>query len=117
LVPTFIPFTIHWYAGKRPPFCGMEVYVTGCPWHDGFAEDETAVLTGRVTLTVIDTGAAFAGFPVVHESAEVSLQVTMSPFEGMYVYVELFVPTTWLFTFHWYWGAAPPLTGVAVYVT
>ena len=31
LVPTFTPFTCHWYEGVAPPFTGVAVNVTGVP--------------------------------------------------------------------------------------
>jgi hypothetical protein len=58
-----------------------------------------------------------AGLPVAHVASEVSTQVTTSPLTGAYEYVGLFVPAFTPFTFHWYAGVVPPLTGVAVNVT
>ena len=55
-----------------------------------------------------------AGLPDVQVSDEVSVQVTWSPFRGMYEYVERFAPTGIPFTFHCYEGEEPSLPGYAV---
>ena len=55
-----------------------------------------------------------AGLPLGHVAFEVSVQVTASVFDGIYVYVLLFVPALVPFTFHWYAGVGPPFVGVAV---
>lgn len=47
----------------------------------------------------------------------VMLQLTLSPFESVLLKVTLLFPAFVPFTSHWYCGAVPPLTGVAVNVT
>ena len=72
-----------------------------------------------VGFALIDMVTTFevAGLPAAQSAFEVSRQLTMSLFAGVYVYVGLFVPTVVPFTFHWYAGAVPPLVGAAVKVT
>jgi hypothetical protein len=44
LVPTFTPFTFHWYVGAVPPFTGLAVNTMGAPAHTEFAEALIATL-------------------------------------------------------------------------
>lgn len=62
----------------------LAVKVTGLPWQDGFEEAPILTLTGSDVLTVIVIELEVAGFPVVQVEFEVSLQLTTSPFTGMY---------------------------------
>jgi hypothetical protein len=58
-----------------------------------------------------------AGFDDAHNTPEVNIHETESPFTGVQVYEILFAPTLIQFTIHWYAGETPPLTGMAVKVT
>ena len=59
-----------------------------------------------------------AGLPVGHVAFEVKTHATISLLEGSWLKVALVAPVTLLpLTFHWYPGAVPPLTPVAVNVT
>jgi hypothetical protein len=60
-VPTFIPFTLHWYAGVEPPFTTFAVKVTAVPAHtvpptpvviltDGTTDGSTVITTLPVML-------------------------------------------------------------------
>ena len=54
---------------------------------------------------------------LAQEAFDVITQLTICPFvKVVVVYVALLVPTLLPFTFHWYDGVVPPLTGVAVKV-
>ncbi len=83
MVPTFTPFTCHWYAGVVPPLVGVAVYVTEVPEQTGFAEGAMDTLTGNVVLTVIVTVLDVAGLPVAQDAFDVRTQVTASLFKGM----------------------------------
>jgi hypothetical protein len=93
------------------------VYVTGIPKHEGLVGVEMLTLAGIDPLTAMVTGEEVLGLPLTHVALEVSVQVTTSPFAGVWVYVGQFVPTLAPFTFHWYTGAVPPLIEVPVNVT
>jgi hypothetical protein len=114
LVPALTAFTFHWYCGEVPPLIGVALKVTGVPSQTGFAEGEMLIPTVDVGFTVMVTVFDVAGFPVVHARFEVTTQLTISLVTGAYVYTALLVPTLVPFTFHWYTGEVPPLTGVAV---
>ena len=116
-VPTLKPLIDHWYAGAVPPLTGVAVKVTEVPWQTGFDEGDMETLTGTLLLTTIVTGLEVAGLPVAQEAFEVSLQVTTSPFTGLYVKTGLLVPYSIPLTFHSYAGEDPPFIGVAVKVT
>ena len=83
LVPTFAPFTFHWYAGVVPPFTGVAVNVTSDPGQKGF--DDAAIVTpaGRLEFTIMVMEFEVAGFPAVQFSDEVRIQVTISPPDGL----------------------------------
>ena len=83
LVPTFAPFTIHWYAGVVPPLVGVAVKVTEVPVQTGLAEAEMLILTGRSGFTVMIMLLDVAGLPVAHVAFEVKIQVTASPLTGV----------------------------------
>jgi hypothetical protein len=53
LTPTFIPFTLHWYDGVRPPFTGVAVKVTEVPAHM-LPAGKAAIVTPGVTKGVTD---------------------------------------------------------------
>ena len=63
------------------------------------------------------TGALAAGLPVTQLSEEVSSQVTISPFRGVYANEELLVPAMVPLTFHKYAGNRPPWMELAIKVT
>jgi hypothetical protein len=52
LVPTFVPFTFHWYAGVVPPFVGVAVNVTEVPEQMIVAVAAIDTLAVRMGLTV-----------------------------------------------------------------
>ena len=79
---------------------GVAVKVTSVPVQTGFAEAETETLTGKFGLTIIVTVFEVAGFPLAQGALEVSLQVTRSPFRGIYEKDGEFVPAIIPFTFH-----------------
>ena len=68
-----------------PPFVGVAVNVTELPAQNGFEDDIMDTLTGRLGLTVIVTGAEVAGLFTAQVAFELTVQVTPSPFKGMYV--------------------------------
>ena len=74
-------------------------------------------LTGRDSLTVMLMLLELAGFPVVQDALEVSLQLTTSPWTGTYEKTGPVPPETTPLTFHWYAGVVPPFEGVAVNCT
>jgi hypothetical protein len=53
LTPTFIPFTLHWYNGVRPPFAGVAVNVTEVPAHM-LPAGKTAIVTPAAATEVTD---------------------------------------------------------------
>ena len=83
-IPTFTPFTFHWYTGAAPPLVGVAVKVTEVPAHTGLADGAIVTLTGRFGLTVIVTGTDVAGLPVGQTAFDVSTTVTTSVFNGIY---------------------------------
>ena len=92
--------------------------VTEVPAHTEIADAAMETLTGRRGLTVIVTLFEVAGLPVGHVAFEVKTHATISLLEGSWLKVALVAPVTLLpLTFHWYPGAVPPLTPVAVNVT
>jgi hypothetical protein len=118
LVPAFVPFTLHWYDGLVPPLTGVAVNVTEVPAQAGFSD--AAMLTEGVTevLTVIVIELDVAVVAVLQVSLLVITTVTTSPlFIVLDVKIELLVPVFTPLTRHWYAGAEPPFTGVAVKVT
>jgi hypothetical protein len=118
-VPTFEPFTFHWYAGVVPPLVGVAVKVTEAPAH--IVEPEPlAILTEGVTevFTVMAILLEVAVVGLAQAALDVSTQVTASELARVVeVKVAALVPTLVPFTFHWYAGVVPPLVGVAVKVT
>ena len=82
-VPTLIPFTFHWYAGKGPPLLGVAVMVTDDPGQKGLADAAMVIPAGRLAFTAMVTGFDCAGFPEVQVSDDNSEQVTTSPFNGV----------------------------------
>ena len=56
LAPTFVPFTVHWYAGVIPPLVGVAVNVTDVPAQILFAEGDIeteAVTFGFTVMTAV----------------------------------------------------------------
>lgn len=102
MVPTFTPFSFHWYDGEAPPFVGVAVNVTDVPLHivlPGLAEILTAGVTVVLTVIVIPPLVAVVG------EAQLALlvitQVIILPLaKAAFVYVLLFVPTFTPFNFH-----------------
>jgi hypothetical protein len=120
LVPAFVPFTFHWYIGVVPPLTGIALKVTDVPAQIAPAGD-AAILTlaCRSGLTTMIIPVEVAGDPLRHGVAfDVITTVTTSLLlRTDDVKVELLVPAFIPFTFHWYVGAVPPLTDVAIKVT
>ena len=83
LVPTFVPFTFHWYEGVVPPLVGDAVNVTDVPAQTGFAEE--AMETEAVTFGFTDIAIEFdvAGEPETQVAFEVKIQVIASPLIGV----------------------------------
>ena len=100
-VPTFDPFTCHWYVGVVPPFVAVAVYVALVPEQiEVVPEIEIEGVTYAFTVVVM----AFevAGLLVAPAKFEVIIQVTICPVvNDVVVYVGLFVPTLEPFTCHW----------------
>ena len=67
-----------------PPFVGTAVKVTEDPAQTGLAKALIDIPTGSNGFTIIGIGAEVAGFPVAQVELEVSVQVTRSPFDGIY---------------------------------
>jgi hypothetical protein len=78
---------------------GVAVNVTELPRQTGLADAETATLTGRFGLTVIQIWFDNAGFPVVQGRTEVSSHVMQSPLSGIQEKMELFDPVFTPFIF------------------
>lgn len=79
-VPTFTPFSFHWYDGVVPPLVGVAVKVTEVPEQivlPGFADILTAGTTVVLTVIVIPLLVAVIGD--AHEALLVITQVTTSP--------------------------------------
>ena len=72
---------------------GIAVKVTEVPAQTGFAVAEIETLAGTVGIIVIITELLIAGGIAAHVTLEVIRQLTLSLFDGVYVYVGLFVPT------------------------
>ena len=53
LVPTFAPFTFHWYTGADPPLVGAAVKVTGVPGQIVVADAFTLTEGVTKSFTVI----------------------------------------------------------------
>jgi len=79
LVPTFDPFTFHWYEGVVPPFVGVAVNVTEEPEQIVVAVAAIETFAVRTGFTVIVTLFDVAGDPVKHGLAfDVNTHVTAS---------------------------------------
>ena len=72
LVPTFEPFTFHWYDGLVPPFVGFAVKVTFTPEHavvPGLALIETdGVVVGTLVTRYLTVSVALSQQPAVARS-------------------------------------------------
>ena len=79
----------------------MAINETGIPAHTGLFDAEMLTFTGRLGLTVMETGLPDAGLPDVHCAEEFKVQVMISPLEGVYEKTGLFVPALPPFSFHW----------------
>jgi len=80
LVPTFTPFTCHWYDGAEPPFAGVAVKVTDVPGQTLLPE--AAILTEGIAV-VETTIVILLDVTEVVEAQVASLvriQETTSPF-------------------------------------
>jgi hypothetical protein len=95
---------------------GVAVKMTGAPEQTGLEEADIVTPAERFELTVIVILLDVAGLPVIQAAFEVIIQVTISPFKGVYVKDVLLVPASTPFTFHWYVGVIPPLVGEAMIV-
>jgi hypothetical protein len=79
-----IPFTFHWYDGFEPPFVVVAVKFTVVPVQTGFAEGETATVTGTVGMTVIGMLFDVAWLLDMHDAMDdVSWHEMISPFTGV----------------------------------
>ena len=80
-MPTFVPFTFHWYEGVVPPFVGVAVNVTEAPDADGLVPAVIAMLTAGTTdgLIVMVILLLAAVLEVTHEELEVSVHATTAP--------------------------------------
>jgi len=113
--PAFTPFTFHWYEGEVPPFTGVAAKVMLLPIQM-FVADACTVTEGTragfaFSLILFDVAVGL----VTQVTVEVISTYTLSvPEIDVLVKVLLFVPAFTPFTFHWYEGEVPPLTGVAV---
>jgi hypothetical protein len=102
LVPKFVPFTFHWYAGVVPPLTGVAVNVTDVPGHIGFEEGTMLTLDATFGLTVMLTVFEVAGLPVVQAALEVITQVTASKLANVLLAnVGKLKPAFTPFTLHW----------------
>ena len=81
-MPTFEPFTFHWYAGVSPPLTGVAVKVTDVPAQTGFEEAAMETPTGSTGVTAMVTVLEVAGLPVMHVAFDVRIHVTWSLFTG-----------------------------------
>ena len=79
-VPTFDPFSFHWYEGVEPPLVGVAVNVTLVPEQIVVAVAEILTLAGRFGFTTIVIVFEVAGFPVIQAAFEVNTQVITSLF-------------------------------------
>ena len=84
-VPAFTPFTFHWYAGVVPPFIGVAVKMTDDPGQKGFEEAMMVTPAERFELTSIVIVFDVAGLPSGQAILDDKIQVTKSPFNGLYV--------------------------------
>jgi hypothetical protein len=82
-VPTLIPFTFHWYAGKGPPLLGVAVMVTDDPGQKGFGTALMLTPVGNPVSTIIVMQLDVAGFPETQGRDEVRTQHTISPAIGV----------------------------------
>lgn len=103
LVPTFEPFTFHWYDGLVPPFVGFAVKVTFAPAHIVVALAAIVTLGVNNGLTVMVIVLLFAVGGITKQPPEaVSSHETTSLFKSVLLEnVGLLVPTLNPFTFHW----------------
>lgn len=100
-VPTFTPFTFHWYTGVEPPLVGVAVKVTEVPGQIEVCD--AAILTDGTGagLTVIVIAVLLTEAGEAHVAFEVIVTVTWSLLLSVVdENVGLFVPTFTPFTFH-----------------
>jgi len=76
------------------------VNVTRVPEQTGLAEADTDTLAGSIELTVIVILLDVAGLPVTQAALEVMIQLTISPFTGVYVKDVLLLPAFTPLTVH-----------------
>lgn len=81
-VPTFIPFTCHWYEGVVPPLVGEAVNVSEVPGQLGFVPLVNAIETLGVTVVVMFIVILFdnAVGMLAQGELDVIMHVTKSPF-------------------------------------
>ena len=104
MVPTALPFTLHWYTGVVPPLVGIAVKVTEEPAQEGLLPLVSAIETEGVTVVLIFIVMLLlvAVVGLAQLALEVITQLTTCPFvSALVVYVALLVPTFVPFTFHW----------------
>jgi hypothetical protein len=80
---------------------GVAVNVTGDPSQNGLVGVEIETPAAKDVLTTMVTGLDVAGLPLTQAAFDVNLHVTISPFTGIKVKVELFPPVLRPLTFHW----------------
>lgn len=83
-----------------PPLVTVAVKQTMLPSQNGFVGVEMEMVAGIPALTTMIIWLEVAGLPLAHAALDVTTQVTASLLAGVYVYVELFVPTFEPFFFH-----------------
>jgi hypothetical protein len=74
-------------------------------------------VNGTVVLTTIAIELEVTGLIEGQVTSVVMTTLTISPSDGVYVNTLLFVPASTPLTFHWYMGAVPGLTAIAVKIT
>ena len=85
--------------GLTPASTAVAVYVIISPEHCGVADGATLILTGILGDTDMLIVLEVAGFPVLQDAFDVSMQYTLSPFTGTYENTELLIPALPPFTF------------------
>ena len=101
MVPTFDPFTFHWYDGFAPPFVGVAVKLIFAPAQIFKLLALIKILGFAVGLTIIpilfEMPLLFVAQGLVFEMTQVTVSLLFSELEAN---VLLFVPTFTPFTFH-----------------
>lgn len=115
---TLLPFICHWYCGDVPPLVGVALNTTLLPAQID-VDDVVMDTDGFTWLTVMVIVLLTTKGVVLQAWLETITTLIASPLARDNVVKEddvapgTFVP----FTCHWYIGASPPLTGIALKVT